>query len=73
MCIMRYFLLNCFRCPSKRLVLLGEVFLTHSWGQAALLIAANQLNRRGLGIEISKEYVNIAESGLETPQLYISI
>lgn len=59
--------------PIKATCPVGGVVLDPFMGTGSTLIAANQLNRRGLGIEISKEYVKIAESRLETPQLYINI
>ena len=59
--------------PIKATCPVGGVVLDPFMGTGSTLIAANQLNRRGLGIEISEEHVKIAESRLETPQLYISI
>ena len=59
--------------PIKATCPVGGVVLDPFIGTGSTLTAANQLNRRGLGIEISKEYVKIAESRLETPQLCLSI
>ena len=59
--------------PIKAACPVGGVVLDPFMGTGSTLIAANQLNRRGLGIEISEEYVKIAESRLETSQLSLSI
>ena len=54
--------------PIKATCPVGGVVLDPFMGTGSTLTAANQLNRRGLGIEISEEYVKIAESRLEAPQ-----
>ena len=56
--------------PIKATSQVGSVILDPFMGTGSTLVAANQLNRQGLGIELSEEYVEIARNRLNTPQLF---
>lgn len=55
--------------PIKATSQIGSVILDPFMGTGSTLLAANQLNRQGLGIELSKEYVEIARNRLNSTQL----
>ena len=57
------------KIPIKATSKAGGIVLDPFMGTGSTLAAANQFNRRGLGIELSEEYVEIAKSRLDTPQL----
>ena len=56
--------------PIKATSRAGSVILDPFMGTGSTLVAANQLNRQGLGIELSEEYVEIARNRLNTFQLF---
>jgi site-specific DNA-methyltransferase (adenine-specific) len=55
--------------PIKATSRVGSVVLDPFMGTGSTLVAANQFNRQGLGIELSEEYVEIARNRLNPPQL----
>ena len=55
--------------PIKATSRIGSVILDPFMGTGSTLVAANQFNRQGLGIELSEEYVEIARNRLNPPQL----
>ena len=56
--------------PIKATSRAGSVILDPFMGTGSTLVAANQLNRQGLGIELSEEYVEVARNRLNTLQLF---
>ena len=59
--------------PIKATSRIGGIVLDPFMGTGSTLIAANQLSRHGLGIELSEEYVEIARSRLNPLQLSCGI
>ena len=59
--------------PIKATSRIGSVILDPFMGTGSTLVAANQLNRYGLGIELSEEYVEIAKNRLNSAQLSLEI
>ena len=55
--------------PIKATSRIGGVVLDPFMGTGSTLVAANQFNRHGLGIELSEAYVEIARNRLNPPQL----
>ncbi len=56
--------------PIKATSRVGSVILDPFMGTGSTLVAANELNRQGLGIELSEEYVEIARNRLNTFRLF---
>lgn len=52
---------------------MGGVILDPFMGIGSTLVAANQMGRRGIGIELNESYIAIAEKRLEKPQLILGI
>ena len=50
----------------------GEVILDPFMGVGSTIIAAKNLNKKGIGIDLSKEFFNIAKNRLNNTQLSIS-
>ena len=59
--------------PIKATSRIDSVILDPFMGTGSTLVAANQLNRQGLGIELSEEYVEIARNRLNSAQLSLEI
>ena len=59
------------KTPIKATSKAGGIVLDPFMGTGSTLVAANQFDRRGLGIELSEEYVEIARSRLDNPQLFV--
>ena len=59
--------------PIKATSRVGSVILDPFMGTGSTLVAANELNRQGLGIELSEEYAEIARNRLNFDQLPLEI